>query len=275
MSLSRAMGAVGRDWPLLLLVLAGLLAAHVVAAIRGRPGAEERTSAQTLHGRRAPGDIDMAGYHLRLGMRQTHSSASRPGHGWRATPMRTAALVSVVLAAVAAGCTSSRAGGTHSSRTSAPRSCTAPALPGQVVDVTLADMGAMMGGTPSSGMMGGSTQGMGSSGGRLRATASPSAVPAGQVSFRVHNTGGMVHELVILPLPPGGAGRRPVGADGKVNEDGSLGEASSSCAAGSGDGIAPGATGWVTVRLARGRQELLCNLPGHYAAGMFTTLDVH
>jgi len=26
--------------------------------------------------------------------------------------------------------------------------------------------------------------------------------------------------------------------------------------------------------LAAGRYELLCNLPGHYAAGMYTELDV-
>ncbi len=41
-----------------------------------------------------------------------------------------------------------------------------------------------------------------------------------------------------------------------------------------GDGIAPGAASWVTLHLDAGRYELICNLPGHYAAGMFTELDV-
>jgi uncharacterized cupredoxin-like copper-binding protein len=36
----------------------------------------------------------------------------------------------------------------------------------------------------------------------------------------------------------------------------------------------PGASGWVTVTLPPGRYELVCNLPGHYAAGMYTQLTV-
>ncbi len=47
-----------------------------------------------------------------------------------------------------------------------------------------------------------------------------------------------------------------------------------SCGEGPGDGIAPGAESWVTLHLARGRYELICNLPFHYAMGMFTELDV-
>ena len=71
-----------------------------------------------------------------------------------------------------------------------------------------------------------------------------------------------------------GCAGRPVGSDGKVSEDGSLGEASRSCAAGTGEGIEPGALGWVTVQLAPGSYELICNLPGHYAMGMYTGLTV-
>ncbi len=59
-----------------------------------------------------------------------------------------------------------------------------------------------------------------------------------------------------------------------MSEAGSLGEASRSCGEGAGDGIAPGAASWVTLHLAAGRYELICNLPGHYAMGMFTELDV-
>lgn len=84
----------------------------------------------------------------------------------------------------------------------------------------------------------------------------------------------MVHELVVLPLAPGGIGTRPVGSDGRMSEAGSLGEASRSCGEGSGEGIAPGSTGWVTLHLAPGRYELISNLPGHYAMGMFAELDV-
>jgi Sulfocyanin (SoxE) domain len=77
-----------------------------------------------------------------------------------------------------------------------------------------------------------------------------------------------------MPLPAGGMGRRPVGADGRVSEEGSLGEASRSCGDWAGEGIAPGAASWVSLDLPTGRYELICNLPGHYAMGMFTGLNV-
>jgi uncharacterized cupredoxin-like copper-binding protein len=93
--------------------------------------------------------------------------------------------------------------------------------------------------------------------------------------LRVANTGGLVHELVVLPLPAGQTvGSRAVGADGKVDETGSVAEASNICAAGAGDGINPGAISWASVNLKPGTYELICNLPGHYAAGMYTTLTV-
>jgi len=140
--------------------------------------------------------------------------------------------------------------------------CNAPALPGQMVDVTLSDMGGMMGGR----MMGG--------GHMMNVAASPSTVAAGAVSFRVWNAGMMVHEFVVLPLSPAGAGTRPIGPDGRVSEAGSRGEASKSCGAGAGDGMAPGAGSWVPLDLAPGRYELICNLPGHYAMGMHAELAV-
>jgi hypothetical protein len=81
--------------------------------------------------------------------------------------------------------------------------------------------------------------------------------------------------LVVLPLPAGvAAGQRVVGRDGKVNEANGLGEASSNCAAGDGDGIAAGSASWVTLNLKPGHYELVCNLPNHYANGMWTEVDV-
>jgi uncharacterized cupredoxin-like copper-binding protein len=145
-------------------------------------------------------------------------------------------------------------------------SCAAPAsLPGQRVTVMLGDMGGrgyMMG---AGSMMGG----------RMMLRAYPQSVPAGQVSLVAVNHGSRTHELVVLPLATGASvGTRAVGSDNTVSEAGSLGESSNSCGRGSGDGIRAGATGWVTLTLTPGRYELVCNLPGHYAAGMFTELDV-
>lgn len=109
---------------------------------------------------------------------------------------------------------------------------------------------------------------------RAALVATPSTVPAGRVSFIVANTGALVHELIILPLPADGPGTRPTGTDSKIDESQSLGGSSRSCAGGTGDGIAPGSTGWTTVTLMPGRYELVCDQPWHYAAGMFDVLTV-
>jgi hypothetical protein len=99
--------------------------------------------------------------------------------------------------------------------------------------------------------------------------AMPSVVPDGRVTFVAANLGRRTHELVVLPLATGrAAGQRVADADGRVDENGSLGEASASCAAGPGDGIRPGTVGWVTLDLPPGRYELVCNLRHHYERGM-------
>ncbi len=171
-------------------------------------------------------------------------------------------------------------------------SCTVPQLPGSVVDVTLSDMGGQMmggaGGRGYGGMMSGSggrgyggMTGGGWNGGTAMMSGSmsvqdnPTTVPAGTVSIRVANDGWLTHELVVLPLASGAQpGQRTIALDGTVSEDASVGEASATCAADEGDGIAAGSDGWVTLDLRPGRYELVCNLPGHYAAGMYAELDV-
>ena len=109
---------------------------------------------------------------------------------------------------------------------------------------------------------------------RAALVAAPSTVPAGRVFFVVANTGALVHELVILPLPVDGPGTRPTGTDGKIVETQRLGESSRSCAGGTGDGVAPASTGWTTVTLKPGRYELVCDQPWHCSAGMFDVLTV-
>ena len=162
-------------------------------------------------------------------------------------------------------------------------SCGAPtALPGERVTVMLGDMGRMMSASMGTRMMSGSSRGMmggesmmpGATGGMML-HAIPQHIAAGTVSLVAVNHGSRTHELVVLPLASGAAvGARTVGSDKSIDEAGSLGEASRSCGAGTGDGIAAGSTGWTTITLGPGRYELVCNRPGHYAAGMYTELDV-
>ena len=147
----------------------------------------------------------------------------------------------------------------------APLSCSAPdPLPGRTVAVALGDMG-------MSSMMGGDAP----MGARMMLRATPSTVAAGQVSLVVSNLGWRTHEVVVLPLPAGAAaGQRVPQANGKIDETGALGEASNSCAGGSGQGITSGSVGWTTLTLAPGRYELVCNLKNHYANGMYQELVV-
>jgi len=156
--------------------------------------------------------------------------------------------------------------GLASDRTAAPVNgpygafaCPAPTLLGVTVSVQVADAGDMM---------------MSRSPMRATLAATPPTVPSGRVSFAAFNTGVLVHELVVLPLPADGPGTRLTGTDGKIDESELLGEASRSCRAGVGDGIAPGSIGWTTVDLKAGRYELVCDEPWHYAAGMFNILTV-
>src|SRR6478672_8953140 len=143
--------------------------------------------------------------------------------------------------------------------------CAAPtSLPGSTVRVVLGDMG-----------MSRMAAGTAPLGAHMMLRATPGTVTAGQVSLVVTNMGWRTHEVVVLPLATGtAAGQRVPGADGKVDEAGSLGEASASCTSGAGEGMRAGTTGWTTVTLTPGRYKLVCNLANHYADGMHQELDV-
>ena len=139
----------------------------------------------------------------------------------------------------------------------------APALPGTVVNVSLANMGGPMMGQPT--MMGGA----------MRLSADRAAAPSGTVSFVATDVGSIDHELVVLPLADNQqVGMRQIGSDNRIDETGSLGEASNTGGEGAGQGIRSGSSGWVSLTLAPGNYELVCNLPGHYGAGMYTELTV-
>lgn len=164
-------------------------------------------------------------------------------------------------------------------------SCAVPALPGTVVDVTAADMGGPMHGRWGRAGAGRASDWWGPGPmmrrdtwwamGAMALTLSRAEVPAGTVSLAVRNWGMRPHEVAVLPLPAGQpAGARTVGRDGTIDEAGLVAEAARTCGSGDGDGISAGAAGWVTTRLAPGSYELVCNRPGHYAAGMYAPLHV-
>lgn len=154
--------------------------------------------------------------------------------------------------------------------------CSAPALPGTVVDVAVGNMGGWM--TPQGHgnvMMGRGMMGDGHMGGTMTLALSRSQVPAGTVSFRVRNFGTMVHEMVVLKLAKGqSAGSLALDSENRVSEDSSVGEVSAQCAPDAGEGIEPKGMGWGTLHLKPGSYALVCNLAGHYVAGMWAELEV-
>jgi uncharacterized cupredoxin-like copper-binding protein len=91
---------------------------------------------------------------------------------------------------------------------------------------------------------------------------------AGDVKFTIENQGTIPHEFIIVktdfPL-----GKIPLGPDNRFDEEGEglsvPGEISE---------WNPGTTGTVTLKLDAGNYQLLCNIAGHYANGMFTQLTV-
>lgn len=97
----------------------------------------------------------------------------------------------------------------------------------------------------------------------FKLTATPTSASAGKVTFAVANEGNVVHEMVVVPAPNGAAGLKQ--PDGTGSETGSKGEVAD---------LAPGKTARLTISLPAGKYVLLCNLPGHFASGMYADFTV-
>lgn len=93
----------------------------------------------------------------------------------------------------------------------------------------------------------------------------PANGSAGDVTFTVKNTGAVPHELAVIKsdADPKKLPQKDGLADETANKP--LGRTAN---------IANGASGTVTVKLEPGKYVLLCNLAGHYSAGMATSFTV-
>jgi uncharacterized cupredoxin-like copper-binding protein len=85
---------------------------------------------------------------------------------------------------------------------------------------------------------------------------------AGRVTFAVRNAGTIAHEFVVIRTDKR-AGSLLKGA--RADETGNVGE--------TGD-LAPGQAKTIALALKPGHYALICNLPGHYAAGQHTDFTV-
>lgn len=139
-----------------------------------------------------------------------------------------------------------------------------PAFAGSVVDVSLWDKGAdatmakdlgyNFGGDMSKATMG--------------IDITPKSIQAGHVTFEVtNNSKDTIHEMVVAPLKSDDE-LLPYNKDEEAVEEekaGHLGEVSE---------LNPGQGGELGIDLKAGKYILYCNIPGHYAAGMWTILTV-
>lgn len=138
------------------------------------------------------------------------------------------------------------------------------ALAASVIDVTLFDLGS--GATMATDL--GMTMGGDTSKAVMKIAASPAFARAGEVTFKVvNNSRDLVHEMIVVKLKDETTPLPYVAADGKVDEDaaGHLGEVSE---------LDPGKSGSLTLNLDPGTYMVFCNLPGHYMAGMWSTITV-
>ena len=88
---------------------------------------------------------------------------------------------------------------------------------------------------------------------------------AGDVTVSFENEGAIKHKLVIL--------KTDVPADSLEVHDGKVHE-HDYAEIGEIEGVAPGTSKSATFDLEPGTYALICNLPGHYQAGMYATLTV-
>lgn len=138
--------------------------------------------------------------------------------------------------------------------------------PAAVVNVRLVDMGHTVDLSKNQGLGIGMKGDMSKA--HLKIEADKFAVPAGWVTFKVANLStDMEHEMLVVPINGMETPLPYVEQENRVDEKaaGDVGEVAE---------LAPGKSGELTVELRPGLYALICNIPGHYAAGMWRVLAV-
>lgn len=99
-------------------------------------------------------------------------------------------------------------------------------------------------------------------------SATPATVKAGKITFKVKNSSkDTIHEMIVMYLANPKDPLPYIANENRVDEDkaGDKGEVSE---------LDAGATGSLTVDLKPGKYLLICNVPGHFATGMWTEFTV-
>ena len=96
----------------------------------------------------------------------------------------------------------------------------------------------------------------------FKVTPTASQAPSGKVTFNVRNAGSVQHEFVVIKTNKPAAGLLK---GNEADESGNVGETGE---------VNPGASKTLSLNLKPGHYALICNLPGHYAAGQHTDFNV-
>jgi uncharacterized cupredoxin-like copper-binding protein len=95
----------------------------------------------------------------------------------------------------------------------------------------------------------------------FKVTPSKTSVGPGKVTFRVKNSASMEHELVVIKTSKKAS---QLASGGKASEKGKVGEVE----------LGARKSKNLTLNLKKGHYALICNIGGHYAAGMHADLTV-
>jgi len=95
-----------------------------------------------------------------------------------------------------------------------------------------------------------------------------STIPQGKTTFTITNAGTIQHELLVFKSDLAPAAY-PTDAAGDITEDGA-----GITLLSDGDNIDPGGSQTRTIDLAPGTYLFVCNIAGHFKAGMFTVVTV-
>ena len=134
------------------------------------------------------------------------------------------------------------------------------------VNVKLGDNGETLDLSKNMGMAPGSKMDMAKA--PMSIKAQPVVVSAGKVTFKVTNSSkDVIHEMLLAPIANADAALAYVDNENRADEAKAhdLGEVSE---------LDPGKSGELTVEMKPGMYILYCNVPGHLAAGMWSTITV-
>ena len=98
----------------------------------------------------------------------------------------------------------------------------------------------------------------------MNVMAMPGEAKAGDVTFDVKNEGAAEHNMVVIKTDKMAADLSQSGA--QASEAGKVGAVAE---------LAAGQSKKLTLNLAAGHYVLICNVPGHYAAGMYQDFTVN